>query len=115
MKKLFLFIFSIVTLFSFTLKGQYSKASYYHDKHNGRKTASGELFSNNKLTAAHKTLKLGTLLEVTNTLTNKSVIVRVNDRGPFIRGRDLDISKAAFKKIASISAGVIHIKYRIIE
>lgn len=115
MKKLFLIIFSLLTLLSFTLNEYYSSASFYGDKHNGRKTASGEIFYNSNLTAAHKTFKFGTKLEVTNVANQKTVIVRVNDRGPFVKGRDLDLSKAAFKSIASISSGVVKIKYKIIE
>ena len=115
MKKLFLIIFSLITLLSFSISENYSQASYYNDKHNGRKTASGEVFSNNQLTAAHITIKFGTLVEVTNISNNKSVVVKINDRGPFIKGRDIDLSKKAFKEIASISSGVIKIKYKLIE
>ena len=75
-------------------------ASYYADKFNGRKTASGELFDNNLYTAAHKTLKFGTKIKVTNTVNGESVIVTVNDRGPFVKGREIDLSKAAFMDIA---------------
>ena len=76
-------------------------ASYYHQKFNGRKTASGELFSNNKLTAAHRTYPFGTLLKVTNVINGKSVIVKVNDRGPFVKvkGKGLDLSRKAFMEI----------------
>ena len=65
-------------------------ASYYHNKFNGRKTASGEVFSNNKLTAAHRTYPFGTYLKVTNVVNGKSVVVKVNDRGPFTKGKELD-------------------------
>jgi len=75
-------------------------ASYYHDKFNGRKTASGEKFDNNLFTAAHKTLKFGTKIKVTNTVNNEFVIVTVNDRGPFVKGREIDLSKKAFMEIA---------------
>lgn len=74
-------------------------ASYYHDKFNGRKTASGEKFDNDLYTAAHKTLKFGTKIKVTNTANNESVIVTVNDRGPFVKGREIDLSKKAFMEI----------------
>ncbi|MFH7018112.1 septal ring lytic transglycosylase RlpA family protein [Flavobacterium sp. FlaQc-47] len=76
-------------------------ASYYHDKFTGRKTASGTRFDNNKLTAAHKKLPFGTILKVTNKINQKSVIVKVNDRGPFINGREIDLSKKAFMDITS--------------
>ena len=75
-------------------------ASYYHDKFNGRKTASGEKFDNDLYTAAHKTLKFGTKIRVTNTVNDSSVIVTVNDRGPFVKGREIDLSKKAFMEIA---------------
>ncbi len=74
-------------------------ASYYHQKFNGRKTASGELFNNNKLTAAHRTYPFGTLLKMTNVINGKSVIVKVNDRGPFVKGKGLDLSRKAFMEI----------------
>lgn len=74
-------------------------ASYYHNKFNGRKTASGEVFSNNKLTAAHRTYPLGTYLKVTNVANGKSVLVKVNDRGPFTKGKELDLSRKAFMDI----------------
>lgn len=76
-------------------------ASYYHDKFNGRKTASGRKFNNNELTAAHKKFPFGTRLKITNETNNKFVIVEVTDRGPFIKGREIDLSKKAFMDIAS--------------
>ena len=74
-------------------------ASYYHNKFNGRKTASGEVFSNNKLTAAHRTYPFGTYLKVTNVANGKSVLVKVNDRGPFTKEKELDLSRKAFMDI----------------
>lgn len=74
-------------------------ACYYADKYNGRKTASGEKFSNSKLTAAHKKLPFGTKARVTNLANGKSVIVTINDRGPFSKGMDIDLSKKAFHEI----------------
>jgi rare lipoprotein A len=74
-------------------------ASYYADKFNGKQTASGEKFSNRKLTAAHKKLPFGTKVKVTNKANGKSVVVVVNDRGPFGGGRDIDLSKKAFMEI----------------
>ena len=74
-------------------------ASYYHNKFNGRKTASGEVFSNNKLTAAHRTYPFGTYLRVTNPINGKSVVVKVNDRGPFTKGKELDLSRKAVMDI----------------
>ncbi len=74
-------------------------ASYYHNKFNGRKTASGEVFSNNQLTAAHRIYPFGTYLKVTNVANGKSVVVKVNDRGPFTKGKELDLSRKAFMDI----------------
>ncbi len=76
-----------------------AKVSYYHNKFNGRKTANGEKFSNSKLTAAHRKLEFGTKVRLTNKINGKSVIVVINDRGPWKRGRELDISKKAFMEI----------------
>ena len=76
------------------------RASYYSDKLNGRKTASGQIFNNSKYTAAHKTLKFGTKVKVTNTVNDKYVIVTINDRGPFTKGREIDLTKKAFMEIA---------------
>ena len=77
-----------------------TKASYYHDKFNGRKTASGAIFSNKKYTAAHKTLPFGTKVRVTNLSNDEEIIVEINDRGPFAKGRQLDLSKKAFMDLA---------------
>lgn len=76
-----------------------AKVSYYHNKFNGRKTASGEKFSNSKLTAAHRKLEFGTKVRLTNKINGKSVIVIINDRGPWKAGRELDVSKKAFMEI----------------
>ncbi|MGG5208545.1 septal ring lytic transglycosylase RlpA family protein [Chryseobacterium sp. MIQD13] len=92
-----------------------SYASYYHDKFNGRKTASGEIFSNSKFTAANRTLPFGTNIRVTNLNNGKQVIVRINDRGPFHSSRALDISKAAFDEIGNISHGTIPVEYEIVD
>lgn len=90
-------------------------ASYYHDKFTGRKTASGKKFDNNKLTAAHKKLPFGTKLKITNVLNKKSTIVEVTDRGPFVKGREIDLSKKAFMDIASNkNSGAINVKIEIL-
>ena len=90
-------------------------ASYYHDKFTGRKTASGKRFDNNKLTAAHKKLPFGTKLKITNVLNKKSTIVEVTDRGPFVKGREIDLSKKAFMDIASNKkSGAINVKIEIL-
>lgn len=88
--------------------GNSCKASYYWQ---GQKTATGEQFNPNDLTAAHKTLKFGTKVKVTNPSNGKSVVVRINDRGPYIAGRCLDLSKAAMEAIGGTSAGVITVNW----
>ena len=91
-------------------------ASYYADMFNGRKTASGKRFDNNKYTAAHKKLPFGTKVKVTNEVNGKFVIVEVIDRGPFVRSREIDLSKRAFKEIASNkSTGVMLVKIEVQE
>ena len=91
-------------------------ASYYHNKFNGKRTSSGIRFSNDKYTAAHRKLPFGTKLKVTNEFNGKWVIVEVIDRGPFSRGREIDLSRRAFMEIASNkNSGVTIVKLEIIE
>lgn len=85
-------------------------ASYYGKKFHGRKTASGEVYNQYAMTCAHKTLPFQTLLKVTNPKNGKNVIVRVTDRGPFIRGRDIDLSYGAAKEIGMLAAGVAKVQ-----
>ena len=82
-------------------------ASFYGEEWNGRRTANGEIFNTYELTAAHKSLPFGTKVKVVNKTTGKSVVVRINDRGPFVKGRTIDLSKKAFQSIASINKGVL--------
>jgi rare lipoprotein A len=86
-------------------------ASYYAE---GQMTASGERFNPSALTAAHKTLPFGTRVRVTNAATGRSVIVRINDRGPFIGGRCLDLSRAAFASIGNTASGVLRVRYEVL-
>jgi hypothetical protein len=90
-------------------------ASYYGGRFHGRKTASGERFDKNALTCAHRSLPFDTILIVTNPKNGKSVTVRVNDRGPFTRGRDVDLSYAAAKEIDMLRAGVIPVDVVVVE
>jgi rare lipoprotein A len=91
-------------------------ASYYANKFNGRRTSSGIRFSNDKYTAAHRKLPFGTKLKVTNEENGKWVIVEVIDRGPFSRGREIDLSRRAFMEIASNkNSGTTTVKLEIIE
>jgi rare lipoprotein A len=91
------------------------EASYYAEKFHGRKTANGEIFDMYIKSAAHKTLPFDTILEVTNLENRKSVIVRVNDRGPFVQGRILDLSFAAAKEIDMIASGVARVRIKILK
>jgi rare lipoprotein A len=91
-------------------------ASYYHTKFDGRKTASGEIFNNDKYTAAHKKLPFGTMLKVTSETTGRFVIVKVNDRGPFVKARDIDLSRKAFMDLVDNKArGTVPVTIEIIE
>jgi rare lipoprotein A len=94
--------------------GMDGKIAYYGAKFNGRKTASGERFSSAAMTMAHKTLPFGTLVRVTNVKTKKSVVVRVNDRGPSTPDRIGDLTTAAAKKIGIIKAGTGEVKLTIV-
>ncbi|HLW42286.1 MAG TPA: septal ring lytic transglycosylase RlpA family protein [Flavobacterium sp.] len=90
-------------------------ASYYHDKFNGRKTASGEIFNNRDYTAAHKTLPFGTKVRVTNLSNDESIIVTITDRGPFIKGRQLDLSKKAFMDLTHDNKrGLLNVKIEVL-
>lgn len=90
------------------------KASYYGNEFNGRKTASGSVYNKNKLTAAHKTLPFGTVVTVKNTTNGKTVKVTITDRGPFVKGRIIDLSEKAAADIDMVNQGVaqVQLKYR---
>ena len=89
-----------------TAADQCGGASWYGPGFHGKKTASGERFNQNAMTAAHKTLPLGSVVKVTNQHTGKSIEVKINDRGPFAKGRIIDLSKAAAAKLGPQAAGV---------
>ncbi|MFP3982174.1 MAG: septal ring lytic transglycosylase RlpA family protein [Desulfurivibrionaceae bacterium] len=91
------------------------KASYYSMKYQFRKTASGERFNNYAMTAAHETLPFGTDVLVTNLGNGKTATVTINDRGPFVEGRIIDLSRAAFSKIASIDQGVAEVEIKVVN
>lgn len=89
---------------------QQGKASYYGARHHGRKTASGERFNKHALTAAHRTLPFGTLVRVTNMNNQKAIVVRINDRGPYAKGRIIDLSEQAARELNMVRAGVAAVK-----
>ncbi|RZK29116.1 MAG: septal ring lytic transglycosylase RlpA family protein [Hymenobacter sp.] len=97
---------------TFTQTGQ---GSYYADKFRGRPTASGTPYRPSKLTAAHNTLPFGTKIRVTNTRTGRSVKVTVNDRGPHVKGRIVDLSKRAARKIGLVEAGVAPVQLKVVR
>ena len=92
---------------------QQGLASYYGQEFHGRKTASGEIFDMQALTAAHRTLPFGTMVKVTNLKNSQSVIVKINDRGPFVEGRMIDLSQGAARKIGI--DGVEQVRLEIIQ
>ncbi len=89
--------------------------SWYGGKFHGRKTASGEKYDKHELTAAHKSLPFGTKVKVTNIRNGKSVVVEINDRGPYAKSRVLDLSQAAFSEIGHTNTGVMKVEYEIIK
>ncbi|MGF1572919.1 MAG: septal ring lytic transglycosylase RlpA family protein [Sumerlaeia bacterium] len=91
------------------------EASWYGPGFAGKPTASGERFDPYQLTAAHKDLPFGTLVRVTNKKNGKSVVVRINDRFPGTKGRKIDLSKAAFARIADTDEGVIDVKIKVLD
>ncbi|MBM6551980.1 septal ring lytic transglycosylase RlpA family protein [Marinomonas ostreistagni] len=94
---------------------QQGGASFYADKFQGRTTANGERFNQRALTAAHKRLPFGAKVRVTNLANQKTTVVRINDRGPFVKGRVIDLSKSAFQRIADTSEGVIDVRIEVIN
>ncbi len=120
MRRLFLYfvaIISVLGLFSFKSETELKTgvASCYHDKFHRRRTASGEPYDKDKFTTAHRFLPFGTMVMVRNIKTGDSVIVKVNDRGPFHKTRTFDLSKAAFLKIGDLRTGPISVEYKILE
>lgn len=110
------FLLSLFIGFSFLLQAQeYGLASYYSDKFQDRPTASGELYDKDKLTAAHKTHPYGTYIRVTRLDNKKSVVVRVNDRGPYISGRVVDVSKKAADQLGLTADGTARVKVEVVQ
>ncbi|HOX82687.1 MAG TPA: septal ring lytic transglycosylase RlpA family protein [Chryseolinea sp.] len=115
MKNLF---FAIVFLFLATAASaqvQTGKASFYADKFDGKPTASGEKYRHTKLTGAHKTLPFGTKVRITNLSNNESVEVTINDRGPYVEDRIIDLSRAAAEKLGFVNQGLTEVKLEVID
>lgn len=97
------------------VKAELGIASWYGEQFQGNPTASGEIFDMNGLTAAHRELPLGTKVKVTNLRNNRSLILRVNDRGPFIPGRSLDVSMAAAKRLGFLGSGLALVQIEVVS
>lgn len=103
-------------LYNYKLYKSNAHASYYAKRFHGKRTASGERFDNNKFTAAHRKLAFGTKLRVTNLRNGKSAIVTVNDRGPYVRGREIDLSRKAYMYLAvNKSGGEMRVKIEVAQ
>ncbi len=113
--KIAIFICLFTALCQAQKKPSYGVATYYSDKFQGRRTANGERYNKNELTAAHLSLPFNTRIKVTCLDTQKSVIVRINDRGPHIKGRALDMSRAAAEKIGIVRRGKAKVKIEILN
>jgi rare lipoprotein A len=90
-------------------------ASFYSEFHDGRRTASGETFDMEELTAAHRTLPFGTRVKVTNLDNGRSVVVRINDRGPFVKKRIIDVSHAAAQQLKMIHRGTARVRLEVLS
>ncbi len=122
MKEWLIYILAVAALlgavFVYQFYGPYYEvgiASWYGPGFDGRRTASGEIYDMNGISAAHKTLPFGTIVQVVDLETGKSVIVRINDRGPFVEGRIIDLSKGAAEKLGIIDKGIAKVGLRIIR
>src|SRR4051812_19431796 len=113
-KTLLLFSLIIAFIIAFT-EPEFGVASFYGLEFHGKATASGQIYSQNKLTAAHKTLPLGTTVKVTNTKNNKSVYVTINDRGPFVKGRVIDLSTKAAELLGYRNKGTAYVKIEVVQ
>ena len=91
------------------------KASYYADRFNGRKTASGDIYDGTLMTAAHRTLPFGTMVRVIDPANNRSVVVRINDRGPYSKHKVIDLSRAAAEDLKMITRGTLPVHLAVIE
>jgi len=96
-------------------KPQKGMASWYGENHQGKRTASGERFNMNALTAAHRTLPINSIVKVKNLVNGRTVSVRINDRGPYSHGRIIDVSKAAAKKLGLLKKGTGKVEIRVVS
>lgn len=116
MNKFYILIFGVLGLVGSSMgQSQTGKASFYADKFEGHSTASGEKYKHNKLTAAHKTLPFGTVVRVTNLGNGNTVDVVINDRGPYVDGRIIDVSRSAAEKLAFVNLGITEVKIEVVD
>jgi rare lipoprotein A len=115
MKKTVLSALLALVVSCVTAQIQTGKASFYADKFEGRPTASGEKYKHSKLTAAHKSLPFGTKVKVTNVANSQSVEVTINDRGPYVDGRIIDLSKSAAEKLGFVNQGLAEVQVEVID
>ena len=115
MNKLYLSFIFLLCVLPTIAQVQTGKPSFYADKFEGVSTASSERYRHNKLTGAHKTLPFGTKVRVTNTENNQSVEVVINDRGPYVEGRIIDLSKEAAEKLGFINKGLAEVKLEVVD
>jgi len=108
-------VFSLLSFAKYKSKEKVGNVSWYGSTHHGKITASGQVFNMYNLTAAHKTLPFGTKVRITNPLNRISVIVTINDRGPYIKDREFDLSKKAFSRISPLNKGLLKIRYKILK
>ena len=108
-------LLQIICLSGFSQASETGMASFYSDKFEGKITASGETYNGTKMTAAHRTLPFGTRVKVTNLSNEKTVTVTVNDRGPFVKNRIIDLSKAAAEKLDYIDQGVTKVDIEVLK
>jgi rare lipoprotein A len=106
-------VIAFFSLPAFSLQEGY--ASWYGGKFNGRLTSNGEVFDTNVKTAAHKTLPFGSIVKVVNLENGKSTVVRINDRGPFVEGRIIDLSRAAAEELGMVSQGIAKVSVQVVD
>jgi rare lipoprotein A len=115
MRSIFAFVVALAMIQSALAQVQTGKASFYADKFEGNPTASGEKYKHSKLTAAHRSLPFGTRVRVTNLGNEKTVDVVVNDRGPYVDGRVIDLSKSAAERLDFITAGLAEVRVEVLD
>jgi rare lipoprotein A len=108
-------ILTCACLMPMTAAATEGMASYYGKGFHGRRTASGKRFDQHAMTAAHRTLRFGTRLRVTHLRNQRSVVVTVNDRGPFVKGRVIDLSRAAASRLGMLSSGVARVRIEVLD